>query len=131
MNNKKKTVLITEDTLLLTEMEGKYVSDEEKEFFERMKYKMEYEPAPANDLIMSNRHNEDGIYILRCYDYEFRIGCFIGDKYKEEFYAMDFHDALNVNLKECGFIEEDLSLLEWLRKRNYQGVEYDHNFDLM
>lgn len=112
-------------------MEGKYVSNEEKEFFERMKFKIESEPAPANDLIMSNRNNDDGIYIVRCYDYEFRIGCHVGEEYKEEIYAMDFHDALNVNLRECGFIDENISLLEWLRKRNYKGVEYNHNFDLM
>ena len=94
-----------------------------------MKFKIENEPAPANDLIMSNRNNNDGIYIVRCYDYAFRIGCHVGEK--KEFYAMDFHDALNVNLRECGFIDENLSLLEWLRKRNYKGVEYNHNFDLM
>ena len=127
----KKTKLIAEDASLFKGMEGKYVSNEEKEFFERMKFKIEYEPAPANDLIMSNRNNDDGIYIVRCYDYEFRIGCRCGKEYKEEFYAMDFHDALNVNLRECGFIDENLSLLDWLRKLNYKGIEYNHNFDLM
>ena len=115
----KKTKLIAEDASLFKDMEGKYVSNEEKEFFERMKFKIENEPAPANDLI------------VRCYDYEFRIGCHVGEEYKKEFYAMDFHDALEVNLRECGFIDENLSLLEWLRKRNYKGVEYNHNFDLM
>lgn len=125
----KKTKLIAEDASLFKDMEGKYVSNEEKEFFERMKFKIESEPAPANDLIMSNRNNDDGIYIVRCYDYEFRIGCHVGEEYKKEFYAMDFHDALYVNLHECGFINENLSLLEWLRKRNYNGVEYNHNFD--
>ena len=125
----KKTKLIAEDASLFKDMEGKYVSNEEKEFFERMKFKIESEPAPANDLIMCNRNNDDGIYIVRCYDYEFRIGCHVGEEYKKEFYAMDFHDALYVNLHECGFINENLSLLEWLRKRNYNGVEYNHNFD--
>ena len=127
----KKTKLIAEDANFFKDMEGKYVSNEEKEFFERMKFKIEREPAPANDLIMSNLNNEDGIYIVRCYDYEFRIGCHVGEEYKEEIYAMDFHDALYVNLRECGFIDENLSLLEWLRKRNYNGIEYNHNFDLM
>ena len=125
----KKTKLIAEDASLFKDMEGKYVSNEEKEFFERMKFKIESEPAPANDLIMCNRNNDDGIYIVRCYDYEFRIGCHVGEEYKKEFYDMDFHDALYVNLHECGFINENLSLLEWLRKRNYNGVEYNHNFD--
>ena len=127
----KKIMLIREDANLFKNMEGKYVSKEEKEFFERMKFKIEREPAPANDLILSNRKNDEGIYIIRCYDYEFRIGCILGEECKEEFYAMDFHDALYVNLCECGFLTENLTLLEWLRKRNYEGVEYNHNFDLM
>ena len=127
----KKTKLIAEDANFFKDMEGKYVSNEEKEFFERMKFKIEREPAPANDLIMSNLNNEDGIYIVRCSDYEFRVGCHVEEGYKEEFYAMDFHDALHVNLRECSFIDENLSLLEWLRKRNYNGIEYNHNFDLM
>ena len=127
----KKTGLIAEDEKLFNEMKGHYVSDVEQEFFKRMKIKIESDPAPANDLIMSNRNNNDGIYIVRCYDYEFRIGCRIDDECKEEFYAMDFHDVLNVNLRECGFIDEDLTLLEWLRKIDYKGIEYNHNFDLM
>ena len=81
----KKTKLIAEDASLFKDMEGKYVSNEEKEFFERMKFKIESEPAPANDLIMSDRNNDDGIYIVRCYDYEFRIGCHVGEEYKKEF----------------------------------------------
>lgn len=127
----KRNKLIAEDENFFKEKEGHYVSNAEKEFFERMKVKIESEPAPANDLIMSNRNNNDGIYIVRCYDYEFRIGCRIGEEYKEEFYAMDFHDALNVNLRQCSFIKEDLTLLEWLRKIDYKGIEYNHNFDLM
>ena len=75
--------------------------------------------------------NEDGIYIVRCYDYEFIIGCHVGDTFKEEKYTMNFSDALETNLKNCGFIDDNLTLLEWLRNRNFKGVQYDHNYDLM
>ena len=44
---------------------------------------------------------------------------------------MNFSSALATNLKDCGFVEDNLTLLDWLRKRNFEGVQYDHNFDLM
>ena len=37
----KKTKLIAEDANFFKDMEGKCVSNEEKEFFERMKFKIE------------------------------------------------------------------------------------------
>lgn len=107
-----------------------FTSVEERTFFDRMRDKIEFEPAPSNDLILSENDNQDGIYIVRCYDYEFIIGCHVGEFQKEQ-YAMNFSDALAVNLKDCGFIEDNLTLLDWLRKRNFAGVQYDHNYDLM
>ena len=92
---------------------------------------MEFEPAPANDLIMSENDNEDGIYIVRCYDHEFMIGCNAGGKQREEQYAMNFAEAMTTNLKDCGFITDDLTLMTWLQNRNFKGVRYNHNYDLM
>ena len=48
-----------EDEDLFTSMIGHYVSDKERTFFEKMRYKMEYEIAPSNDLIMFEEDNED------------------------------------------------------------------------
>ena len=119
------------DEELFSSIEGHYTSSDEKVFFVNMKHKMEFEPAMSNDLIMSEHDNEDGIYIVRCYDYEFIIGCHVGDTFKEEKYTMNFSDALETNLKDCGFIDDNLTLLEWLRKRNFKGVQYYHNYDLI
>lgn len=130
-NNKKKTMMTPIDSKFFENLGDAFASTAEKDFFEKMKYKIEYEPAMANDLIMSEHDNEDGIYIVRCYDYEFIIGCHVGDLFKEEQYAMNFSSALATNLKDCGFIEDNLTLLEWLRKRDFEGVQYDHNYDLM
>lgn len=120
-----------EDEELFSSIEGRYTSSNEEVFFKNMKHKMEFEPAMSNDLIMSEHDNEDGIYIVRCYDYEFIIGCHVGDAFMEEKYTMNFSDALETNLKDCGFIDDNLTLLEWLRKRNFKGVQYDHNYDLI
>lgn len=84
MKNKKKTEMTLEDKRFFENLSKTFNSAEEKEFFDKMKYKIEFEPAIANDLIMSEYDNEDGIYIVRCYDYEFIIGCHIGDIFHEE-----------------------------------------------
>ena len=131
MEDRKKTELVPKDKLFFDNLGDVFASTEEKNFFENMKYKMEFEPAMSNDLIMSENDNEDGIYIVRCYDYEFIIGCHVGDTFKEEKYTMNFSDTLETNLKNCGFIDDNLTLLEWLRNRNFKGVQYDHNYDLM
>ena len=47
----------------------------------------------------------------------------------EEQHVMSLSEALEINLLECGFVNRDVSLWEWLRERNYKGVEYNHNFD--
>lgn len=131
MDKNKKTELVPKDKIFFDNLGDMFTSAEEKNFFVNMKHKMEFEPAMSNDLIMSEHDNEDGIYIVRCYDCEFIIGRHVGDTFKEEKYTMNFSDALETNLKECGFIDDNLTLLEWLRKRNYKGVQYDHNYDLM
>ena len=28
-----------------------------------------------------------------------------------------------------GFIKDDITLLQWLRKRDYAGIQYNHNYD--
>lgn len=127
----KRIELSDEDKKFFANLGDKFISAEEKEFFERMKYKLQFEPAPANDLILSEKDNEEGIYIVRCYDCEFIIGCCSKEVYLEEQYAMTFSDALATNLKECGFLQDNKTLWEWLRQRNYSKIQYNHNFNLM
>ncbi len=126
--NKIKNELWPEDIKLLANMEGNYVSDNEKAFFERMKDKMEHEFAPSNDLIMFEGDNDDHIYIVRCEYEEFIVGHESDGEYDDEYHVMTLKEVLNANLKELGFIESDITLLEWLRKRNYEGVRYNHNY---
>ena len=106
-----------EDEDLFTSMIGHYVSDKERTFFEKMRYKMEYEIDPSNDLIMFEEDNEDHIYILRCVYEEIII-----------VHVMTLSEALNANLKELGFLKSDITLLEWLRGRDYEGIRYNHNY---
>lgn len=77
-----------ENEELLASMEGHYFSDNEKVFFEKIRYKMEYEDAPSNDLIMFEEDNDDHIYIVRCYYDEFIVGHGLDGNYDEELHVM-------------------------------------------
>ena len=111
-----------EDEKLFATMVGHYISENEQTFFEKMKNKMENEIAPSNDLIMFEEDNEDNIYIVRCIYDEFIIGHGTTGHYDEELHVMNLSDALNVNLKELGFLDRDITVLGWLRERDYKGV---------
>lgn len=128
MQNKAEK-LRKEDYDLFSSMEGHYVSENEKTFFEMMRRKMEYEITVSNDLILSEFDNDDHLYILRCVYEEIVIGHGLPNHYDEECHVMTLAEALATNLKECGFLEREITLLEWLRGRDYENVRYDNNFD--
>ena len=129
--NKVENKLSREDIELFISMEGHYKSLNEKYFFEKMRNKMENELAPSNELVMYEEDNEDNIYIIRCVYEEFIIGHGLKDSYDEEYHAMTLFEALNANLKQLGFIDRDITLLEWLRERDYNGIRYNHNYAFM
>lgn len=116
-----------EDKALFESMEGYYQSDNEREFFEKQRYKQECVMTSSNDLLLHEDNNQDRIYIVRCWYEEYVVG---GLLYKQgEEHYMNLSEALNANLKEIGVLDRDITLLQWLRERDYKGVEYDHNFD--
>ena len=118
--------LIKEDKALFEYMETHYQSANEREFFEKLRYKEENVLTVANDLILSEKNNEDRLYIVRCIFEEYIVG---KEGCIEELHVMCLDDALKLNLKEGGFLDKDITLFQWLRARDYAGVEYDHNYD--
>ncbi len=118
--------LLKEDKALFEYMKVHYQSASEREFFEKLRYKEENVLTVANDLILSEKNNEDRLYIVRCIYEEYIVGkggCI------EELHVMCLDDALKLNLKEAGFLDKDTTLFQWLRARDYAGIEYDHNYD--
>ena len=107
-------------------MSKEYKSENERVFFEVMKERQQYVFTFANDLLLSEYDNEDGLYIVRHYFNEFEIG---KASLKEEAYAMDLEEAMAVNLKDSGILTNDVTLLGWLRARDYKGIRYNGNFD--
>ena len=103
-----------------------YCSENERVFFETMKERQQHVFTYANDLLLSEYDNEDSIYIVRHYYNEFEIG---RAGLMEDVYAMDLEEAMAINLKDAGLLDNDVTLLEWLRARDYKGIKYDGNFD--
>ena len=97
-----------------------YCSENERVFFETMKERQQHVFTYANDLLLSEYDNEDSIYIVRHYYNEFEIG---RAGLMEDVYAMDFEEAMPLNLKDAGLLDTDVTLLEWLRAREYKGSQ--------
>lgn len=121
----KVNQLSQEDILLFRTMAEHYQSENERIFFETMKYKEEYELAFMNDLLLTEDDNEDKLFFIRIYADEYEVG--LGSA-KKHFQSLA--DALNMSLSEIGFSTNCENFGEWLRKRDYNGINYDRNIDL-
>lgn len=113
-----------EDEILFNLMRGHYFSAKEQKFFEEQEHKQRSVLTVSNDLVMSERNNKDHLYIVRCWYEEYIVGSDSG-----ELHFMCLSDALSANLKDCGILDKNITLLQWLRDRDYSNVEYNHNFD--
>lgn len=116
------------DKVLFSSMEGQYLTPEEENFFRNMQFKQEYEPALSNDLIVSEKDNPDQIHLVRVEYDEYLVGR--GTDEENEVHHMSLSEALSQELSELG-LGQRMTLLQWLRQRNYKGVMFDHNYDLM
>lgn len=120
--------LCDSDRELFRRMATDYQSENERLFFEIMRYKQENEGVLSIDMILSDADNDDGLYLDRIWFEEYRIGSITAGLH---LHTMNLSEALNTNLKSAGFLDRDMDLLEWLRERDYRGVRYDRNEDLL
>lgn len=129
--NTKKNQLWDADKELFASMKGKYRSINEENFFKNIQYKQEYECTVLNDLLVSEYENPDEIYVVREVYEEYVVGQGVGTNDTREEHVMNLSEALALNLKELGYIDRDLTLLEWLRECDYSVVNYERNFDII
>ena len=120
--------LWAEDVQLFQNMDNHYISENERVFFETIQEKMMTELAPCKELLISEMKNADKVYLLRDQYDEFILGQGIGAERKTEVHTMKLSDVLNVNMKDKEFLSDDITLLEWLRRIDYDGVMFDHNY---
>ncbi len=103
----------------------------EKEFFEKLRYKELNETAASNDILMNEADNEDGLYILRVGSDGIIIGRNISDPLEsstpEEFAGIFL--ALQQDISQ--FVGRNITLIEWLRERDFKGIKYNQNNDYL
>lgn len=103
----------------------------EKEFFEKLRFKELNETAASNDVLMNEADNTEGLYILRVGSDGILIGRNISDPKEAttpEEYAGIFL-ALQQDISQ--FVGRHVTLLEWLRQRDFKGIKYNQNNDYM
>ncbi len=127
MKSEEKNELWEADEQLFNSVRDKYQSPQEQKFFEQLLEKQTWDCAVIGDMLLSENDNEEQLFIVRNEFEEYSIGKHNSDKKKV--HVMNLSQALSLNLKECGFLQEDIILWEWLRKRDYKGVRYDRNYD--
>lgn len=116
------------DEALFAAFDENYVSPAERVFFETLRMKMFTELAPCKELLISENANDDQVYLLRDQYDEFILGQGKESDRKDELHLFGLFAVLSVNMKDAGFLDEDITLLEWLRKEDYGCLMYDHNY---
>ena len=96
-----------------------------------MQFKQEYEVTALNDLLVSEYENDDEIYVVRMNYEEYVIGHGIDTDGANEIHVMNLSEALSVNFKNEGLLDCDITLWQWLRKKDYKIVNYGRNYDLI
>lgn len=126
---KNKNQIWDVDNLLFESKQTNCCSPQESNFFQNMRFKEEYEQTLSNDLIMSEKDNSLGIYIVRVNYDEYIVGCIHHPE--KEIHVMNLSEALNVGLKVIGINDSDMTIGLWLRSINYIGIKYNQNYDNM
>lgn len=116
------------DTKLFEAMRGNYQSANEKKFFEYLFDVEQWDFSMSGDLLLHEDDNEDQLYIMRVNFDEYEVGK-NSPNVPENRHVQGLANALALNMKKCGFSDENITLFQWLKKRDYKGVRYDQNRD--
>jgi len=112
-----------EDIQLFDKVLSSDLPEKAREFFEKMKAKEEGECAPSADLIMDERENDYNIFVVRYFFDEYKIGRM--ELGREYIYALSLNEAINADM--FILLDEHITFLDWLRRINFKGVNYNGN----
>lgn len=118
-----------QDKKLFIKMKRESISPLEKRFFSMMEKKQEYESAFANELLVFEQENPDGLFLLRKYYDTYLIGYKHQDGTTTEYECETLFQALSLRLDMCIQFPKKITLWEWLRDSDYEVVRYDRNYD--
>ena len=117
------------DIELFDKMRGNYISENEKKFFEELEYKEEMEVSYSYDWLLFENENEDNILFFRQTFSEYAIDREVNDRRICERHFSSLSEVLNINLKQYGYLDRDITFWQWLRERDYAGIRYDRDGD--
>lgn len=125
----ERHTLPIEDQYLFDTMSAQYVSGNEKVFFETLCNLEQWDYSVAHDFLLLGSDNDEHIFLIRVNYNEYLFG--FDDLQGNHIYehVMNLSRALNSNLKQLGILNRDVTLLGWLRERDYKGVSYERNQD--
>ena len=128
MKNSTIHILRNTDIRLFESMRGNYQSENEKKFFEYLFYVEQWDFCMSGDMLLHEDDNKEKIYIMRVGFDEYEVGKDSPNVLKNQ-HVQGLSYVLAINMKECGLLGENITLLQWLKKRDYKGVRYDQNRD--
>lgn len=128
----KENELWPQDEMLLQSILKTPYSAKEKSFFETIQKKMESENAPWEEVIVSSYDNNDELSLMRLTYDEFILskGMNKNEWLTNMIHCMSLSEVMNINLLEAGLYKENITLLQWLRKNDYEYVILDHSKDI-
>ncbi len=115
------------DIELFESMRSNYQSENEKRFFEHLYDAELWDLCFGGELLLHENDNEDKLYIMRVDFAEYEVGKDSLDVPNQ--HVQSLAAALGLNMKKCGFLDQDITLLQWLKNRDYKGIKYDQNRD--
>lgn len=101
-------------------------TNNEREFFQALRFRHAHSYCIADDRLVDIADTDDHIYLFRLNMNEYELGHQKPDgTWDEEKHVMNIVEVMDINLKDAGYIQQDLTVLEWLRKNDYRFVHYD------
>ena len=118
-----------DDVRLFDEMLRSYTSENERIFFERMKEKELHSQAASNDVLLSEDNNDDHVFIIRNNFDSYIVGSRKPGRETHAFGTETLSFILKFEMTVDNVLDRHITLGEWLRERDYVGINYDYNCD--
>lgn len=118
-----------DDIRLFDEMSRNYTSENERIFFERMKEKELYSQATSNDVLLTEKDNDDYVFIVRNNFDSYIVGSRRPGRETCAFGTETLSFILTFDMTMDDVLDRHITFGEWLRERDYVGINYDYNCD--
>lgn len=129
MTTQQHFTLSKADDNLFAVMRASSSTAGERQFFKRLEWKEQHEPAFSNELLVYEKENTDGIFLIRKYYDTYLIGMKHVGSPTREYETTTLASALEADLSTAVGYGRKMSLHDWLRGNDYECVRYDRNYD--